>query len=129
MGNQSEIFQRACIKTLSKSELFDQKEFNGVKALKPPFGKEARKIKATFSLRGQPETASVVLTWYDFRENNTHRSEAYRLYYEPNIVMAQAMPGGNIVIGYNRAGQLQCVLFKNHSVEHQGEHGSWSDYI
>lgn len=128
MSNQSEIFQRACIKTLSKSELFDQKEFNGVTALKPLFGKEAREIHAVFSQRGQPGTARAVLTRYNSRASDPHRDE-YRLYYEPNAVMAQAMPGDNIVIGYNRAGQLHCILFKSHSADHQGEHGSWRDYI
>lgn len=42
----------ACIKTLSKSELYDQKEFNGVTALKNILGYENKDFEADFILRG-----------------------------------------------------------------------------
>lgn len=47
-GRRAQELDLACIKTLSKSELVDQKEFNGVIALKNIFGADKRELTASF---------------------------------------------------------------------------------
>lgn len=127
MGNQSRRLKQACVKTLSKSELYDQKELNGVMALKPLFGEQSQTVNAIFSVRGQPGSNNAALTWYNSREKNALRNE-YRLYFEANPVMNQATPGDNIVIGYDDNNTLNCILFKNGDAEHQGPIGGWVPY-
>lgn len=126
-GYRAQELDLACIKTLSKSELLDQKEFNGVIALKRIFGNDNKELVASFSIRGSDVKVDVDVTWYEARASNESRSE-FRFYYEPNYIMNNAQPGDNIVIGFNRSGKLQCILFKNGSEEHQGEYLSWATY-
>ena len=54
---KAQNLKTACIKTLSKSELYDQREFNGVTALKNILGDENRVIETTFILRGSNVSA------------------------------------------------------------------------
>ncbi|WP_394549923.1 type II restriction endonuclease [Pantoea sp. SGAir0183] len=115
----------ACIKTLSKSELYDQKELNGVMALKALMGAENKEMIATFFLRGSELQCHVSAKWYDARESHATRSE-FRLYYENNPVIEQAKPGDNIVIGFDKKNNLTCILFKTNNDEHQGYIHEWT---
>ncbi|WP_337013204.1 type II restriction endonuclease [Pantoea sp. AS142] len=115
----------ACIKTLSKSELYDQREFNGVTALKNIMGSENRVIDAVFILRGSDVSCNASVTWYDARESHETRSE-FRLYYESNPVTELAVPGDNIVIGFDKNNKLTCILFKTSDDEHQGIIEQWT---
>ena len=121
---KAQNLKSACIKTLSKSELYDQREFNGVAALKNILGNENKDIEADFVLRGSDVSCSASLTWYDARKSHESRSE-FRLYYEGNPVMALAVPGDNIVIGYDKKSKLTCISFKTHDDEHQGHVEEW----
>lgn len=98
---KAQNLKSACIKTLSKSELYDQREFNGVTALKNILGNENKEIEADFVLRGSDVSCSASVTWYDARESHESRSE-FRLYYEGNPVMELAVPGDNIIIGFDK---------------------------
>lgn len=123
----AQTLKQACIKTLSKSELLDQREFNGVMALKRMFGDSDREMAACFVIRGGEVCENIRVRWYDARARNESRTE-FRFYYESNYVMDKASPGDNIVIGFDRLNELHCILFKNGSSEHQGNIGSWSTY-
>lgn len=112
MNKKAIALQKSCIKKLYKSELYDQKEVNGVKALQPLFGEGRKTGQAIFSVRGQVQQIHAELTWYDSREDDPTRRGEYRLYYEPNGVMEQAEPGDDLVIGYDDNNQLNCILFK-----------------
>lgn len=122
---KAQNLKSACIKTLSKSEIYDQKEFNGVTALKTILGHENKEFEADFVLRGSDVSCSASVTWYDARESHESRSE-FRLYYEGNQVMELAEPGDNIVIGFDRKKTLTCILFKTHDDEHQGHIEQWT---
>ncbi|MEB5707802.1 MULTISPECIES: type II restriction endonuclease [Pantoea] len=122
---KAQNLKTACIKTLSKSEIYDQREFNGVTALKNILGNENKVIDTTFILRGSDVSCNASVTWYDARESHGTRSE-FRLYYESNPVTELAVPGDNIVIGFDKNNKLNCILFKSNDEEHQGVIEQWT---
>ena len=106
-------YTTACIKTLSAVEAetprSNQHEFNGVVQLKALFGLAKIEMEASFSIRGSSESYTSKLTWYDAREAHPKRSE-HRLYFQTNPVMSHATEGGNIVIGFDKSGNIHCEL-------------------
>lgn len=111
------MLKPACIKTLSEVEVnpnrSNQHEFNGVTQLKSIFGQARQeRIRAVFSIRGTSVSENTWVTWYDAREDHPTRSE-HRLYFPHNSVMAQARAADNILIGYDRAQRLHCILIQS----------------
>lgn len=109
-------FRSSYIKTLSaveaRPERSNQHEFVGVQALKQLFGTESFSATANFSIRGTDIQCQSGITWYDARAGHATRSE-YRLYLQPNPVMAVAQEGDNIVIGFDEDNVLHFVLVKS----------------
>lgn len=122
---RAQNLKTACIKTLSKSEIYDQREFNGVSALKNILGNKDMVIDTAFILRGSDISCNASATWYDARKSHETRSE-FRLYYESNPVTELAVPGDNIVIGFDKKNKLTCILFKKNDDEHQGFIEQWT---
>ncbi|KZN62894.1 hypothetical protein N473_18435 [Pseudoalteromonas luteoviolacea CPMOR-1] len=119
-------FDVGCVKTLTSVEAerksSNQHEFQGVAALKIMFGEKKVKVNAIFSIRGEDEEHSAILTWYDARENNERRSPEYRLYFQSTPVMDSAKKGDTIIIG-KRDNQFYCELIKDSSSGVQHSHG------
>jgi hypothetical protein len=86
-----------------------QHEFNGTVELKNMLGLERRTILARFSLQGGGVVSEVNVTWYDSRERDPNRSE-HRLYFQTNPVMALAVPGDLMYIGFDTSNMLNFVL-------------------
>jgi len=122
------IFRCSCIKTLSAVEAnlarSNQHEFNGVSQLKSIFREDRRESPALFSLRGDSQVFESTITWYDAREAHATRSE-YRLYFKGNPVMSQASEGDNIVIGFDRNGNVHCELIPSTNPEYSGRISEW----
>lgn len=115
MSSNPLILKPACLKTLSaveaRPERSRQHEFNGVSQLKDMFGLDKFEKTALFHLRGGPLSDRAKVTWYDARADHPTRTE-HRLYFQGNVVMDQAQEGDNILIGFDRAGVLNCILIK-----------------
>ncbi len=128
MSIQPIIFRCSCIKTLSAVEAnptrSNQHEFNGVSQLKSIFGEERQEFSALFSLRGDPQVFDSSVTWYDAREAHATRSE-YRLYFQSNPVMSRADEGDNIVIGFDRNGNVHFELIPSTSPDYSGRILEW----
>ncbi|WP_076919359.1 type II restriction endonuclease [Pseudoalteromonas sp. SK18] len=111
-------FSKSCIKTLTAVEAditrSNQHEFQGVAPLKDIFGLTRITKKATFSIRGDSQTYSVDLTWYDSREGNPNRSAEYRLYFQSSPVMEVAQEGDVIAIGYDMNNNIHCELIQSY---------------
>lgn len=109
-------FDVGCLKTLTPVEAernrSNQHEFQGVSALRSIFGMQRVQVQATFSIRGREESYPASLTWYDARENQSHRSAEYRLYFQSTPVMDLAKAGDTIVIG-KRGNHFYCELIQN----------------
>jgi len=116
-------FDVGCLKTLTAVEAernrSNQHEFQGVSALRNIFGDQRTQVNATFSIRGSSESYSATLTWYDARENQSHRSAEYRLYFQSTPVMDFARAGDSIVIG-KRGNHVYCELIQSSSANYQG---------
>jgi hypothetical protein len=129
MANGPVMFKSSCIKTLSAVEAHpersNQHEFNGVQELKSMFGPAGFARDAIFSLRGSNITCTAGVTWYDAREAHPTRTE-HRLYFKSNPVMNQAQEGDNIILGFDNANNLHCVLIKSGSQEHTGTIPGWT---
>ena len=130
MAASTIVFKTSCIKTLSaveaRPERSNQHEFNGVQELKKMFGLPGFTRKAIFSLRGSAITSSTDVTWYDARESHPTRTE-HRLYFKSNPVMDNAQQGDNIILGFDAADNLHCVLIKSGSQEHIGTVEGWKN--
>ncbi|MCL2916469.1 hypothetical protein L2725_22285 [Shewanella corallii] len=127
MAVKSIKFEASCVKTLSAVEAeptrSNQHEFNGVSQLKSIFGEVRREdMKASFSERGSDEMHQSFLTWYDAREKHPTRSE-FRLYFKSNAVMDVAKEGDNIVIGFDKNGNIHCELIPQGSNSHRRTNG------
>ena len=122
----------ACLKTISAVEASptrsNQHEFNGVKALREMFGSDTFDEVANFSIRGQSTCAQVKVTWYNAREAHLTRTE-YRLYFQTNMVMAEAQEGDNILVGYDNSRKLHIVLIKMGSLEHRPNVLNWEGIV
>lgn len=129
MSNNPFLLQPACLKTLSaveaRPERSNQHEFNGVAQLRNIFGSEKFERLAIFHVRGEPISDRAKVTWYDSRKAQTHRSAEYRLYFQSNKVMEQAREGDNILIGFDRAGDLNCVLIPRGSEGYKSNISTW----
>lgn len=121
---KTQSLKSACIKTLSKSELYDQKELNGVKVLKNMLGTLDKNFQANFFYGGDDTPHKVSMKWYEARMSHETRSE-FRLYYESNQVMNSAQPGDNIVVGFDKTNTLTCILYKINGEDHQGHIEDW----
>lgn len=128
MNNNALGLRTACIKTLATVEAdinrSNQHEFNGVVVLKQMFGESGFEKNAKFSIRGTGIECTATVTWYDARENHPTRSE-HRLYFQTNQVMQQATAGDNVVIGFDRAGDLNVILIPGNTVDYQNTQNSW----
>jgi len=128
MSSNSLILKPACLKTLSaveaRPERSNQHEFNGVSQLKDMFGLGKFEKTAVFHLRGEPVSDHAKVTWYDARADHPTRTE-YRLYFQGNAVMDQAQEGDNILIGFDRAGVLNCILIKTGTEGYKANIPSW----
>ncbi|WP_341962973.1 hypothetical protein [Pseudomonas sp. RC10] len=128
MSKKTIVLKPACIKTLSaveaRPERSNQHEFNGVSELKKIFGPERREFSTTFSIRGEDISQVAKATWYDARENHETRSE-YRFYFQGNQVMDQAREDDNVIIGFDNAGSLHCILIRANTSEHRPGISSW----
>ncbi|PIG28361.1 hypothetical protein CLU93_2644 [Janthinobacterium sp. 35] len=128
MSSNPLILKPACLKTLSaveaRPERSRQHEFNGVSQLKDMFGLEKFEKNAVFHLRGKALSDNAKVTWYDARADHPTRTE-HRLYFQRNAVMDQAQEGDNILIGFDRAGVLNCVLIKTGAEGYKANIPSW----
>ena len=118
-GFLSEYFEGVVAKRLSAVETdpkrSNQHEFNGVKALKQLLGLERlNEIPARFIWVGEENESlseDCLLTWYDSRENEPHRSAEYRLYfYEPNPIMEMACEGDLLIVARRPGGELVIIV-------------------
>ena len=128
MADRPVVLARACIKLLSATEAdpraSNQHEFNGVVQLQEIFGVDAFERQAKFVLRGTDISDFAKVTWYDARRRHPSRSE-YRLYFQTNSVMKCAHEGDNILIGFDRVGQMHCVLIPTGAKEHRKDVIGW----
>jgi|SRR5690554_4404884 len=115
-------FDVGCLKTLTaveaESNRSNQHEFQGVSPLRNIFGVQRVQVQAIFSIRGQEESYPALLTWYDARENQPHRSAEYRLYFQSTPVMDLAKSGDTIVIG-KCGNHFYCELIQNYQASSQ----------
>ena len=124
MSNQhlSDYFDGFVIKRLSAVEAdpltSHQHEFNGVRALKDLLGTEKAVYDARFVYLSEEETedlaTSARLTWYDARIAHPTRSE-FRLYFETNAVLEQAVEGDLLFIGKTPSGEVLIVVAEANS--------------
>lgn len=125
-GYLSTYFSGVAIKRLSEVEANPEKsnqhEFNGVNQLKEILGSQKQTKSATYIYLNDSEPTisdSGFVTWYDARENHPKRSE-YRLYYPPNVVMAQATANDLFVIGILPDGAVLIIIVQaNSTIENQ----------
>ena len=106
-GYLSEYFTAIAAKSLSAVEAdfsrSHQHEFNGSDPLKKMFGKSAG--KETFKARfiyltdndDEPVTAEGLMSWYDSRKGQPHRSPEYRLYF-PTTSVSECMAEGDLLV-------------------------------
>lgn len=129
MNNKALRLTPACIKTLTKVEVdpksSHQHEFNGVLQLKEIFGLSKRNFEALFSVRGHDIFETSDVTWYEARETHPIRSE-YRLYFKNNSVMNHALPGDNIIIGFDTNQKLHFILIKKDGPDYNGVVPEWT---
>ncbi|PQV52716.1 type II restriction endonuclease [Paraburkholderia sp. BL21I4N1] len=128
MTNKAMGLSPACLKTLAKVEAnpnkSNQHELHGIRELKAILGMNEAHHRGIFSIRGEPTTATVDLTWYDARLEHPTRTE-HRLYFETNPVMSRAQAGDNLLIGFDGQRQLHCVLIPKSAPDHAANNGSW----
>lgn len=67
----------------------------------------------------EPLRATGILTWYDTRLKQAHRSAEYRLYYRENSVTAQMTEGDFCVIAVREDGSLLVVITPPNSTSEQ----------
>ena len=129
MAAGTRSFKSTCVKTLSaveaRPERSNQHELNGVQELKHLFGIPRFNGEALFSVMGCDVTAAAGVTWYDAREAHPKRSE-HRLYFQSNAVMDRAEEGDNLMLAFDRADKLHCILIKLGSAEHAGPVEKWT---
>jgi hypothetical protein len=122
------VLRSACIKLLSATEADPKKshqhEFNGVAELEQIFGEDSFEREAIFSLRGESLTDKAKVTWYDARRKHPTRSE-HRLYFRENKVMSRAREGDNILIGFDNANELHCVLIPSGVTGYRDDVAGW----
>lgn len=129
MSNQqlSDYFDGFVIKRLSAVEAdpltSNQHEFNGVRALKDLLGSEKAVFDARFVYLSEEESEDLAtyarLTWYDARNAHPTRSE-FRLYFETNPILEEAVEGDLLFIGKTPGGQVFVVVAEaNSSAEKQ----------
>ncbi len=88
----------------------NQHELNGVAALRTILGEPQGTVRFKTRFQFIPDDAedalstNGVVSWYDSRENQEHRSAEYRLYYPGNEVSEAMRPGDLVVIA--RRGEL-----------------------
>ena len=122
------VLRPACIKTLSAVEAHpersNQHEFNGVQQLKDIFGLGGFERPAIFTIRGTNTAENASVTWYDAREAHPTRSE-HRLYFQTNRVMQAAQEGDNILIGFDRHGELNVILIPRNAEGYRANVSNW----
>lgn len=105
-GFLSQYFKGVAAKKLSAVEtntvISNQREYNGVTALKSLFGTETCKFETRFVYLNDDDDDAVTdigfLTWYDAREAHPTRSE-HRLYFSQTTVSVCASQGDDLFIG------------------------------
>lgn len=92
-------------------------EFQGIAPFRELFGQVRQELRATFIyLSDKLEDGLLrqdgILTWYDARENQLHRSPEWRLYYPKEVVLVQeeARPGDLIVIAKQPNGSVTVLM-------------------
>ena len=128
MMNKAMGLSPACLKTLATVEAnpnkSNQHELNGVSELKAILGLNDARYTAIFSVRGEPITATVDVTWYDARVAHPKRTE-HRLYFETNAVMSRARAGDDLLIGFDKQGQLHCILITRSATDGGANTDAW----
>lgn len=111
----TDVFAAAALKRLSAVEVdptrSNQREFNGVAALKTVFGTGRLDELPTVFLFLDDEGVARddgTMTWYNAREHTPDRSE-FRCYYRPNDVMGRVREGDLVLIA-RRADQRGAVV-------------------
>lgn len=128
MTNAAMGLSPACLKTLAQVEAnpnkSNQHELNGVSELKAILGLSNAHCTAMFSVRGEPITATVEVTWYDARAAHPKRTE-HRLYFETNAVMSRARAGDDLLIGFDKGGNLNCILIRRSAADGGANTDAW----
>lgn len=118
--------KQACVKTLTASELYQRKNFNGVKELQSIFGYESHQKQALFSIFDGDDEIAAMLDW---QVNKMAAARVkYRLCFEMNTILKQAAPGDNIVIGVGFDEKVHCIIFKMSHCAWQGKMTNWTRY-
>lgn len=103
-----------------RASVSNQHEFNGVTVLRQMLGDE-RRVLRNVPIIGldlsddSPIVVEVDLSWYDARENQTHRAAEFRLYYRKNEVVEKALPGDLMVVVQSVSGQVLMVVARKDS--------------
>jgi hypothetical protein len=117
-GFLSQYFDGVAIKRLRAVEanplVSNQHEFNGISPLRRILGNERlTNYPARFLwLGGENEGISddSTITWYDSREQQTHRSAEYRMYFKSNAVMDLALENDLLIVAKRPSGELYCFV-------------------
>lgn len=101
-------------------EISNQREFNGVTALKQLLGLERQEnIPTRFvwfgdEIEGFSDDSTI--TWYDAREQDPKRTE-HRLYFGSNTVMEHACAGDLLVVARRTSGEFMIIVVAKGSTE------------
>ena len=126
-GFLSSCFEGVALKRLRAVEVnprkSNQHELNGSEPLKQLLALQAfNERPATFIwLGGENEGISedAWVTWYDSRENQSHRAAEWRLYYPTNAVMELAQAGDLLVVARRPGNQLMLIIAPNGTTANQ----------
>lgn len=125
--NWGACLKKACIKTLTHTDLVQRKGFNGVKELQALFGAEQRVVTTLFSLSQSANSVNGMLKWQTCESKGEQR-DFFQLKLSANPVLAQAQPGDNIIIGQDISGTMRCIIFKAEQSDFQGKMTNWTRY-
>lgn len=117
-GYLSQYFEAVAAKKLSTVEVnpakSNQHEFNGSKELKAVLRTTERTQFPTKFMYLEDQNAGLsedgIVTWYDSRENQPHRSAEFRLFYPGNGVMTLAKPGDTMFIARRTDNTLLIII-------------------
>jgi hypothetical protein len=110
-GHLSEYFSGVGAKRLTAVEVDAQRshqhEFQGVESFRTLLGSARRKLDTRLVYLSDDTDPTLVdgsLSWYDAREQQTHRSAEYHLYYSSNLgsTVSLARPGDLVVLALTR---------------------------
>lgn len=120
-GYLCEYFEAVAVKRLRAVEInpkrSNQHELNGThelqKVLGRPQGSEQLQFPTTFIWLGEEResrSAEGMVTYYDSRFNQTHRSAEYRLYYPTTVMSELAIEGDSMFVARRPNGSLMMIV-------------------